>query len=160
MSKESRYYQIANFEKYLKHPQKYRGDFPIALRSGWEIQFATWLDKNQNVLEWSSESVVIMYDFFDTVKNKVRKHRYFTDFWMKVVDKEGKQKEYIVEIKPSKETQPPAKPKRETQAHKRRVLTYLKNQAKWNAARRFCEEQRRNGKEINFVVLTEKDITF
>jgi len=152
------YYQLPNFEKYLKNPDKYKGVKPISLRSGWEIKFATWLDKNESVLNWNSETIVINYDFLDPAKNKIRKHRYFTDFWMLVKDKNGEPKEYIIEIKPWKETQPPPKPKRETQAHKKRVFTFLKNQAKWAAARKFCEQQKQLGKEIDFVILTEKDL--
>lgn len=152
------YYQIANFEKYLKNPKKYKGDYPIQLRSGWEIKFAQWLDGNSGVLKWNSETIVISYDFMNPKTGQVRKHRYFTDFWMQIKDKNGDIKEYLVEIKPSKETQPPPKPKRETKRYHQRVLSYLKNQAKWNAAKQFCEHQRQMGKNIDFVVLTEKDL--
>lgn len=152
------YYQIANFEKYLKNPQKYKGSYPIQLRSGWEIKFATWLDKNASVLKWNSETIVIMYDFLNPKTGQVRKHRYFTDFWMLVKEKDGSEKEYLIEIKPHDQTLPPKKPKRETGAYKNRVLTYLKNQAKWSAARKFCEQQKMLGKQIDFVILTEKDI--
>ena len=152
------YYQIANFEKYLKNPSKYKGVMPITLRSGWEIKFATWLDKNASVLNWNSETIIIKYDFLDPVKKTVRNHRYFTDFWMRIEDKNKAIKEYVIEIKPYDQTRPPAKPKRQTQAHQKRVFTYLKNQAKWAAARKFCEDQQRLGKDISFIILTEKDI--
>ncbi len=153
-----KYYQIANYEKYLKNPNKYKGVMPITLRSGWEIKFATWLDKNNSVLLWNSETIIIKYDFLDPVKKTVRSHRYFTDFWMRIVDKNGNEKEYVIEIKPHAQTKPPPKPKRQTKAHQQRVLTYLKNQAKWAAARKFCEGQQRLGKDISFIILTEKDI--
>jgi len=152
------YYQIANFEKYLRNPDKYKGSYPIQLRSGWEIKFATWLDKNESVLKWNSETIVITYDFLNPKTGQLRKHRYFTDFWMLVKEKDGAEKEYIIEIKPYDQTQPPKKPKRETKRYKESVITYLKNQAKWSAARKFCENQKLLGKKIDFVVLTEKDI--
>jgi len=154
------YYQIQDFRKYLTHPEKYTNvsGQPCTLRSGWEIRFATWLDTNSGVLKWSSEEIVIKYDFMNPKTGKLNKHRYFTDFWMQIRDKQGDIKEYIIEIKPFKETMPPQKPKRETKAYKNRIVTYLKNQAKWNAAREFCANQKRLGKEIEFVVLTEKDL--
>ena len=156
------YYQIEDFRKHLKNPSKYKDPSgqKITLRSGWEIKFAVWLDKNPSVLKWNSEIIVIMYDFLNPKTGQVRKHRYYTDFWMQVKEKDGTIREYIIEIKPYKETQPPAKPQRETRAHRNRVVTYLKNQAKWNAAIRFCEDQKLLGKDINFVVLTENDIAF
>jgi len=152
------YYQLANFEKYMVNPEKYKGILPCTLRSGWEIKFATWLDKNSSVLHWNSETIVISYDFFDPIKQRMRKHRYFTDFWMEVLDKKGNTKEYVIEIKPFKDTKPPEIPKRKTKNYHKNVMTYLKNQAKWEAARRFCEHQRKLGKDISFVILTEKDI--
>jgi len=152
------YYQIQDFRKYMKHPEKYRGQGPVTLRSGWEIKFSTWLDQNPAVLAWSSEEIVLKYDFMDPVKKTVRKHRYFTDFWMQVLDSKGGVKEYIIEIKPYKETIPPEKPKRVTKAYQKRVFTYLKNQAKWAAAREFCAQQKLLGKEISFVVLTENEL--
>ena len=50
-----------------------------------------------------------------------RPHRYFPDFYIKVKESTGVIKKYIIEIKPNKQTKPPAKPK-----DKQRVI-YVKH---------------------------------
>ena len=44
-------------------------------RSSWELKFFQWCDKNSNVLEWGSESVIVPY------RSPVdgRMHRYYVD---------------------------------------------------------------------------------
>ena len=152
----TQYYQIQDFSKHLKNPEKYKGQYPITLRSSWEIKFSIWLDANPSVIEWSSESIIIPY--VSPADN--RKHRYFVDFWMMVAEKpSGRIKEYLIEIKPYGQTIPPKKPARMTKRYVGQVAEYLKNQAKWKAAREFCDRcQIENGKDICFVVLTEKDL--
>lgn len=146
-------YQIENFGRFLKNPQKYKGDVGnISMRSGWEIKFATWLDNHPSVLEWSSEEYIIPY------KLGAKNRRYFVDFWMKVRKADGDVKEYLIEIKPYKETQPPPEPKKKTRSYYKQVTTYVTNQAKWEAATAFCRQVQGTGKDLNFVVLTEKDI--
>ena len=55
------------------------------------------LDRNDNVLEWSSEEYIIPYE--SPLDGKV--HRYYPDFWVKV--RQGPQtREFIIELKPSK----------------------------------------------------------
>jgi hypothetical protein len=152
------YLQIKDFRKYIKNPSKYVGHGPCTLRSSWEIKFATWLDKNPNCLEWAVEEIVIPYIFYDPKIRKNRQHRYFTDFWMKIRDKNGVIKEFLIEIKPHHETQPPKKSGRHTKKFSRTVFNYAKNQAKWQAAKQFCESLKENGRDIEFLVLTEKDL--
>ena len=152
------YMQIKEFYPYLKFPYKYKGDRPITLRSSWEIKVAQWLDRDPACLEWNSETIVIPYNFYDPKIKRNRKHRYFTDFYFKVKNPAGEIEEYLVEVKPYAETQEPKKPRAHTKAYSRRMFTYLKNQAKWDAARFYCEELRKQGRNIKFEVLTEKDI--
>ena len=137
-----------------KNPKKYKGNLSnIFFRSSWERKFMIWCDSNKNVIEWSSEEVVIPYVY--SLDNKA--HRYFVDFYIKVKDNQGNIKKYLVEIKPKCQTIMPKRPKRETQKSKLRyieeVKTYYKNKDKWAAAKRISEE---NG--MGFLVMTEDDL--
>jgi hypothetical protein len=129
------------------HPQKYKGDpTDIVMRSSWETKFAVWCDHNPSILEWSSETTIIPYKC--PTDNKW--HRYFTDFKIKVKDKDGNSKVYIVEIKPDKQTRPPQAPQRKTRRYLQEVMTWGKNEAKWEAAKEYCADR---GWE--FIILTE-----
>jgi hypothetical protein len=149
------YYQIVDFYPHLKNPKKYVGSRPLSMRSGWEIQYAQHLDKHPSVLEWSSESIIIMY--ISPVDGMP--HRYFTDFWQKCRDKDGSVKEYLIEIKPYTQTLAESikKPARVTKGYIEKVQTFMKNQAKWDAARTWCAAERKKGRNIEFVIITEKD---
>jgi hypothetical protein len=129
---------------------KYRGNIDnIEYRSGWEHRFMKWCDKNPSVLEWGSEEVVIPY--VSPTDGKV--HRYFVDFFIKVRDKFGGTKKYLIEIKPAKFTVPPKEPKRKTKRFVEEWITYQVNQAKWKAA----EAASKKG-GFEFIVLTEQDL--
>jgi hypothetical protein len=110
-------------------------------------------DKHPSVLQWSSESIIIKY--FYPVDGKY--HRYFTDFYMKVLQENNSIKEFIVEIKPLSQTIPPKVPQRKTKSYVNAVNEYIKNTAKWSAARQYCESLKQKGRDIEFQVLTEKD---
>ena len=69
-----------------------------------------YCDKNESILEWASEEIAIPYR--SPIDNRV--HRYFPDFYMKVKERGGKVKRYVIEVKPAKQTKPPVKPKRQT----------------------------------------------
>ena len=134
----------------VKNPAKYRGDIhDVIYRSSWELKFMNWCDTTSAVLEWGSEIAVIPY--ISPVDKRV--HRYFVDFYMKVKDKNGLIEKYLVEIKPKKFTEEPVKPKRVTKHFLEEVFTYGVNQAKWKAAREFCEDRK-----WKFVVLTEDEL--
>lgn len=144
-------YQETYKGKYkVKNPAKYRGDYKnVIYRSSWELKLMNWCDSTSAVLEWGSEVAVIPY--VSPVDNKI--HRYFVDFYMKIKDKNGNIEKYLVEVKPKKFTQEPIKPKRVTKQFIEEVFTYGVNQAKWKAAREFCEDRR-----WKFVVLTEDEL--
>jgi hypothetical protein len=134
----------------VKNPSKYRGDIhEVIYRSSWELKFMNWCDQTDAVLEWGSEVAIIPY--ISPVDRKM--HRYFVDFYMKIKDKNGNIEKYLIEIKPKKFTQEPVKPKRVTKQFLEEVFTYGINQAKWKAAREFCEDRR-----WKFVVLTEDEL--
>ena len=127
-------------------PEKYTGDpTNIIMRSSWETRFASWCDKNPSVLKWSSEETIIPYRC--PTDNRI--HRYFVDF--KITVSTGKT--YIIEVKPAAQTQPPIYPGRQTQRYITESLTFMKNQAKWEAANEFARDR---GWE--FKIITEKEL--
>ena len=116
---------------YPSYPRKYKGDpTNIIYRSLWERKFMVYCDKNESILEWASEEISIPYR--SPIDNRV--HRYFPDFYMKVKERGGKVKRYVIEVKPAKQTKPPVKPKRQPKGYIREAYEYAKNQAKWKMA--------------------------
>ena len=135
---------------YPSYPRKYKGDpTNIIYRSLWERKFMVYCDKNDNILEWASEEIAIPYR--SPIDNRV--HRYFPDFYMKVKERGGKIRRYVIEVKPAKQTKPPVKPKRQTKGDIREAYEYAKNQAKWKMAREFCADR-----QWEFKVVTEKEL--
>ena len=130
-------------------PEKYRGSTTIVYRSGLELNFDRWCDRNDKVLQWGSESVVVPY--ISPLDGKT--HRYFLDFVVSLKVNENVKK-YIIEVKPFKQTRPPS----DSSNKKRSTLLYeqvewAKNCAKWAAAKQWAEK-----KGMNFLVITENDI--
>ena len=134
-----------------KNPHKYKGNVRnIIYRSSWELTFLNYCDTNANVIEYASEEIVIPYR--SPIDGKV--HRYFVDFYIKVREKTGEIKQYLIEIKPKKQTIAPNKnPKRKTKYWKQSVFEYAKNVAKWDAAKDWCEDR-----SMTFKILTEEDL--
>jgi hypothetical protein len=131
-------------------PDKYHGDVTsIIYRSLWERKFMVYCDTNEKIIEWSSEEKCVPYR--SPLDGKI--HRYFPDFLIKVKESDGSIKKYMIEIKPSKQTVPPPKPKRQTQKYISEVYEYAKNQSKWESAREWCAD---NGYE--FKVITEHEL--
>ena len=135
---------------YPSYPRKYKGDpTNIIYRSLWERKFMVYCDKNESILEWASEEIAIPYR--SPIDNRV--HRYFPDFYMKVKERGGKVKRYVIEVKPAKQTIPPKKPKRQTKGYIREAYEYARNQAKWKMAKEFCADR-----QWEFKVVTEKEL--
>lgn len=133
-----------------KFPNKYIGDpTNIVYRSGWEKRVMDALDANSNIVRWSSEEVVIPY--ISPVDN--RPHRYFVDFYVEAIGRDGSVRKMLLEVKPVAQTQPPKTPKRKTKRYITEVMTYGVNQAKWEAAKEFCLDR---GWE--FAVITEQEL--
>ena len=126
---------------------KYTGkEFPIC-RSSWERSFCKFCDLNDNVVAWNSEPIGIPY--YDPIKKKDR--RYFPDFLVKINNKDGNEKVFMIEIKPEKELQLPKSRNKKTRL--RETMTLSNNMAKWNAANNLCK---RKGWE--FKIVTENDL--
>jgi hypothetical protein len=132
------------------YPQKYKGDpTNIIYRSLWERKFMVYCDNNDRILEWGSEEIALPYR--SPIDNRI--HRYFPDFYIKVKESNGEIKKYLIEIKPLKQLSPPSKPKRQTKQYLYEAYEYAKNQAKWKAAKEFCEDR-----QWQFKVITEKEL--
>ena len=151
MKKYTRY-KNASYKQGIYKPvneSKYIGRKKPEYRSSWELKFFTWCDKNSNILEWSSESVIVPYK--SPVDN--RYHRYYVDNAIALQEGDRIIK-YLVEIKPYKQTIPPVQSKRKkksTLLYENR--TYAVNQSKWASARLFAEK-----KGMKFIILTENEL--
>ena len=117
----------------VKNPSKYKGNpTQVIFRSLWERQVFRWCDENSSVLQWSSEEIIIPY----RCKTDKRLHRYYPDVYIKTKDRE-----YLIEIKPKKETVPPRDRSKKTKTYLNEVMTYIKNTSKWDAAKEYCADR-------------------
>jgi hypothetical protein len=132
-----------------QNDQKYRGTRPIVYRSGLELSFFRWCDRNGRVLQWGSESVVIPY----LSPKDGKMHKYFVDNVL-ILQTDNGNKKFLVEIKPEKQTTPPTQSARKSKKNLLyEQITWAVNSCKWEAANNWCKK---NGFE--FVILTEKDL--
>lgn len=131
-----------------KNPKKYVGNSNrIYYRSLWERKFMIYCDTNDSIVEWGSEEVIIPY--VSPWDNRV--HRYFPDFYVKVRQKGGGLKKFIIEVKPKKQCKPPDKtPKRKTRRWYNEVKTWGINEAKWQSATKWCKDN-----NMQFQILNE-----
>lgn len=142
------YYVPRNPEKCIltKESLDSKGNF---FRSSWEYHAMKFFDIHPGIIQWSSEPFAISY--WHPIKQK--QARYFIDFFIKTKN----EVKFLVEVKPKKEVSAPIMPKKQTEksmeSYKNAVETYLINQSKWEAAKKFCEE-----KGFKFLILTEEDL--
>ena len=131
-----------------KNPEKYIGNRTrIYYRSLWERKFMVYCDTNDSIIEWGSEEIIIPY----VSPWDGRVHRYFPDFYIKVRQKTGEIKRFIIEIKQKKQCTPPVKtPKRKTKRWYKEIKTWGVNEAKWKSATKWCAEN-----NMDFQILTE-----
>ena len=130
----------------IKNPDKYLGNPPnVIFRSLWERNTFRWCENNPKVRAWSSEEIVVPYKC--KVYNKL--HRYFVDLYVEMNNGQT----ILVEIKPKKETLPPKQPKRKTKKFLNEVITFSKNQDKWEAADQYAKH-----KGWKFQVWTEETL--
>jgi len=136
-----------------RNPAKYRGNpSNIIYRSGWELKLMFWLDGKSDVINWGSEEVVIPY------RSPIdgRLHRYFVDFIVTTINKEGIKETTLIEVKPAAQTKPPVL-KEGTNPRNRKyiseVMTWGVNEAKWKAATEYCKDR-----GWKFQIFTEKEL--
>ena len=126
--------------------EKYKGNASnIIYRSGWELDFMKYLDRQPGVLQWNSEETIIPYK--SPIDGKW--HRYYPDFWVKTLKSET-----IIEIKPKKQTKPPKENPKHRRRYLREVKTFVVNEAKWKAAKEFCEN-----KGFQWKIMTEDTLS-
>ena len=133
------------------HPEKYAGNpANIVYRSSLEWKTMVYLDKDPNILKWSSEERWIPY--ISPVDGKV--HRYFPDLILTIKNGQGIIETLITEIKPASQCRAPIrKTKKVTQGLINEQMTWGVNQAKWQAAKEYAE---RRG--WRFEILTDDQI--
>ena len=143
------------------NPAKCLNKENIIYRSGLELKLMLVLDKNPNVIQWSSEKVIIPYKHpVKSAQSGTPQYaRYFVDFYMKL--KVGEVvKEYLIEVKPDSQT-------REAKNHGNKKpstllyeqLQFAINTSKWEAAKKWREDQKRlKNRDIKFLIITEKNI--
>ena len=128
------------------NPKKYVGNTKqIVYRSLLERRFMRYCDLNEDILYWASEELPVRY--YNPLDKKY--HRYFPDFVVKTVNND----KYMIEIKPSRQVVKPKPPKKKTKSYMRESFENIKNQAKWQAAKSYCDD---NG--MQFKLITEKDL--
>ena len=140
------------YQGYFKpiNPQKYKGNpSNIIYRSGWELKLMAYLDKHPDVIQWSSEEIIIHYR--SPIDGRV--HRYFPDFYVKKKNADGKIETSLIEVKPAAQTKPPVKKAKVTKQYINEVTTWGVNEAKWKAAIEYCSDRK-----WTFHIFTEKEL--
>jgi hypothetical protein len=127
----------------VKNTAKYVGKGVPRYRSGWELSFMRFLDNNDNVLQWASESIQIPYRNPVTGKQSI----YIPDFLVTYRTRNNKLIAEVIEIKPRKQSVIEGK-----MSNKDRMVVAV-NYAKWDQATKWCA---RNG--LKFRVATEYDL--
>ena len=124
---------------------KEKKDEQISNKSLLERRMFVYADLNPKVKSFSIEPFSIRY--IKPTDNKI--HRYYIDVFLEFVNGS----KFFVEIKPYSETIYPKKPKLITEGYKKKVVTYIVNQAKWNAAKKIAKE-----KGCEFIIMTENEL--
>jgi hypothetical protein len=133
-----------------KNIQKYKGTYPIIYRSSLELKAMRWMDNNPNILNWTSETIIIPYT--SPADNKM--HRYFIDLSCTLKMKEGNFQKVLIEVKPEKQTKLPTesnKKQKKTILYER--YNYAVNCAKWESAKNWAKKN-----NYLFLILTEKHL--
>ena len=127
----------------VKNAAKYVGKGVPRYRSGWELSFMQFLDNNDHVMQWASESIQIPYRNPITGKQSI----YVPDFLITYRTRQNTLIAEVVEIKPKKQSVIESK-----MSNRDRMVVAI-NYAKWDSATKWCA---RNG--LKFRVLTEEDM--
>lgn len=133
-----------------ENPEKYVGNRnDIIYRSSWEKRFFVWADLNPSVVKWNSEEVVIPY----ICATDGRPHSYYVDAFIMIKSAGGRIGKFLVEIKPEAQTVAPKFPGKQTRRFLTEMNTYMKNQSKWEAAKRWAKDR-----GMDFIVITERHL--
>ena len=127
----------------VKNKTKYVGRGTPRYRSGWEHAFMRFLDNNDHILQWASESISIPYRNPITGKQSI----YVPDFMITYRNRNNQMVAEVIEIKPKKQSVVESKMK----ANERAIVAV--NYAKWDSATKWCKKQ-----GLLFRVITEDDM--
>jgi hypothetical protein len=127
----------------IKNKAKYVGKGTPRYRSGWELAFMRFLDNNDSILQWASESISIPYRNPITGKPSI----YVPDFLITYRNRNNQMVAEVIEIKPKKQSVVESKMK----ANERAIVAV--NYAKWDSATKWCKKQ-----GLLFRVITEDDM--
>ena len=127
----------------IKNLAKYVGKGQPRYRSGWEHAFMRFLDNNDHILQWASESIQIPYKHPLTGKMTI----YVPDFLITYRNRDNTVRAELIEIKPKNQSVVESK----MNANQRAVIAV--NYCKWDAATKWAK---RNG--LTFRVITEDDL--
>ena len=148
------WYKLINVNRFIPPSDKFMKSFnestlSVEYKSSLERNAFRYADYNKNIVKWSVEPFAIKY--LKPTDGKV--HRYYIDMFLEF--KSGDK--FLVEVKSKGETIPPKKPSRKTDKairnYQRAMQTYLVNQAKWSAARKFADQN-----NMKFIILTEDEL--
>ncbi len=137
---------MANFRQgqyEVRNTTKYVGKGTPRFRSGWEMTFMMFLDSNENVLQWASESISIPYRHPLTGKMSM----YIPDFLVTYRGPRDTVRAELIEIKPKKQSL------LEGKMSERDRMVVAVNYAKWDAATKWAKQH-----GLSFRVITEDDI--
>ena len=128
----------------LKNPDKYVGKGTPIYRSSWEFAFMRFCDEHKAISQWASEPIKIPYRNPLTNRQTV----YVPDFFIAYADAKGKNRVEVIEVKPENQTV-----KEKLGRSKYNQAAWVKNQAKWEAAAKWCKQR-----GIFFRIVNEGDI--
>lgn len=139
-------YKVQNTDKYI-------GDMSdIVYRSKWEYNFCNYCDNEDKIKKWSCEHITIPYNVIHNERFVTK--TYIPDFWI-LIEENGEEKQYVIEVKPHKDTEYPIEPKKKSikslQNYEWSLKNYAKNLSKWEAAENYCKKR-----SMEFFLLTEK----
>jgi hypothetical protein len=116
----------------VKNTAKYVGNGVPRYRSGWELAFMRFLDNNDNVMQWASESIQIPYRNPVTGKQSI----YVPDFLITYKTRQNTLIAELIEIKPKKQSVIESK-----MSNRDRMVVAI-NYAKWAQADQMVQAQR------------------
>jgi hypothetical protein len=134
------YYTLVNPSKYVGDPAK------VCYRSSWELELHKFFDNNTRIVRWSSEEIAIPY--LKPTDGKL--HKYYPDYWVEYINKDGEILREIIELKPIAQTRlPRGNSKHKLYEH----LQLTVNLAKWRAAEAWCKQH-----GMKFRIVTERSV--
>ena len=137
---------------FVQHPEKYLSKTKPIFKSNLERLMMKYLDNNPNVINWIYEPRPIYYRDYSQIDHSTgrpgKQRKYFIDFVATVKTPDNHLKTIWIEVKSEKETHPP-----KNKNNKLEVETWIRNQSKWDAAKKLCES-----KGIEFVIITDEQL--